>query len=270
MTHEQIRSLFVDALYGELGGSDKEQFQEHLRTCPSCSQEFEQLRSVAVTMDQRVRENLSPEDWKAFWNVLAAGIEGQRPTVTRHHTGFGEFLKRFSPAVRLAAAAIMILAIGIGIGRFAFSPGSGSPDEGGAGLTTAEKVALHQETMGYLERSKVLLLGIVNTEEVVPEKQQFSRQQEVSRVLVREGGDLQGRLSRSGQQELGALVNDLEVILLQIANLEVENDFPGLEVIRGGVDRKGIFLKINVEQMKAMQKKNQSSSSKDESTRSMI
>ena len=50
--------------------------------------------------------------------------------------------------------------------------------------------------------------------------------------------------------DLRALIDDLEVILLQIANLEAEHDVPAIELVRSGVDRRGILLKIQVEQMR--------------------
>jgi len=49
---------------------------------------------------------------------------------------------------------------------------------------------------------------------------------------------------------LRLLVSDLEVILLQIANLESEHNLSTIEMVQSGVDRRGILLKINLEEMR--------------------
>ena len=61
---------------------------------------------------------------------------------------------------------------------------------------------------------------------------------------------LKNDLTDSQQHRLQKLVADIEMILLQIANLEETQDLPAVEMIRSSVDRKGIMLKINLEKMK--------------------
>ena len=46
------------------------------------------------------------------------------------------------------------------------------------------------------------------------------------------------------------LVEDLEIILLQIANLEEDVDLPAIELIQNTAQNTGVLLKINVEQMR--------------------
>ena len=40
------------------------------------------------------------------------------------------------------------------------------------------------------------------------------------------------------------LVEELELILLEIANLEEEQDIENIELIKSGIDRKALLLKI--------------------------
>jgi hypothetical protein len=42
------------------------------------------------------------------------------------------------------------------------------------------------------------------------------------------------------------LMNQLELILLQIANLEAEHDLSAVELVRDGIARDGLLLKINI------------------------
>jgi hypothetical protein len=71
----------------------------------------------------------------------------------------------------------------------------------------------------------------------------------MSRGLAAEAPALRKALDERGEKRLRALVADLEVILMQIANLESGQDLEGVELIKQGVDRKGLFLKIDVGRM---------------------
>ncbi len=114
-----------------------------------------------------------------------------------------------------------------------------------------QRAALDERASRYLERSKVLLLGLVNLEPAAGEAAALNlpRERELARALVQEAGPLQAALTAADQQRLRALIADLEVILLQIANLESGYDVPAIELVRSGVDRRGILLKINLTEM---------------------
>jgi hypothetical protein len=120
------------------------------------------------------------------------------------------------------------------------------------GLTTAERILLNERAINYLERSKVLLLGIVNSSSAEPASG-LQKEQQVSRLLVSEAEELKNSLSDADEQRMKQLITDLEVILLQIANLEEEKGFPAVEIVRSGVERRGILLKINLEQMRSQE-----------------
>jgi hypothetical protein len=111
---------------------------------------------------------------------------------------------------------------------------------------------LNEQAINYLERSKVLLLGIVNSSSAEPASG-LEKEQQVSRLLVSEAAELKDRLSDADEQRMKQLITDLEVILLQIANLEEEKGFPAVEIVRSGVERRGILLKINLEQMRSQE-----------------
>ncbi|MCB0306602.1 MAG: hypothetical protein KDI38_22765, partial [Calditrichaeota bacterium] len=78
----------------------------------------------------------------------------------------------------------------------------------------------------------------------------LTRFRQASQNLIAEAGYLKPALQQTRQQRLGKLVNDLELLLIQIANLEAENDLSAIEVIKSGMDERGILLKINLEEMR--------------------
>lgn len=118
-------------------------------------------------------------------------------------------------------------------------------------LPTLQPASLDARTSRYLERSKILLLGLVNmeTEGETPAMSNVQHKQAVARELVNEAGTLRAELSEADRQRLESLVADLEVILMQIANLEAGYDVPAIELVKSGVERQGLLLKINLTEM---------------------
>ena len=115
-----------------------------------------------------------------------------------------------------------------------------------------QAVSLNERADRYLDRSKVLLLGLVNMDADEQEAGGFSlaSQQQVARELIDESNALKTDLAGSNERLMRALIEDLEVILLQIANLEAGYDLPAIEMVQRGVDRRAIMLKINLTEMR--------------------
>jgi hypothetical protein len=114
-----------------------------------------------------------------------------------------------------------------------------------------QRTAMELRADNYLEQSKVLLIGIMNTEtkSLVESKTFLERQRAMSRVLVRESQEISSGLTDPSQQRLRDLVSDLGLILIQIANLESKHGVEGVEIVKGGVERNGILFKINLEEI---------------------
>ena len=254
MTHRECRTMFVDALYAELGPRERNDFDRHLADCPDCMHEFSELRDLARTMNERKRHELTETEWKIFWNELSPNL-GEKPA-----GGWKSLLRRLSrglrtrPAIRYALAGATLLLAGVLLGRVAFMPGQDIEVQRlTQRLYDTEKILLNERAQNYLQRSKILLLGIMNSSSVTPSS--MSKEQDLSRSLIKEASGLRSELTDADQQRMRKLIGDLEVTLLQIANLRQQTDYPGVEIVRGGVERSGLLLKINLEQMRAQEER---------------
>lgn len=103
----------------------------------------------------------------------------------------------------------------------------------------------------FIDRSRVLMLGLVN---YGPETNDtyaldLGGKKAASRKLMAQAPAIKKALKASGQRRLRELVSEMEMILLQIANLESDQDLDGVELVKQGVDQKGIFMKINLDRM---------------------
>jgi hypothetical protein len=139
-----------------------------------------------------------------------------------------------------------------------FLPSTPEIQQASQQLTGAELVL---RTQNYIERSKLILLAMVNfdpkTED--PYALDLPYQQQISRELVQEASLLRKDLSESKQRRLENLIASLEMILLQIANLESENDLDAIELIKEGADSQGILMEINLTDLRrSFKKRNES------------
>jgi hypothetical protein len=248
---EKFEDRFVDALYGELDASIQQPLDEHLKQCSKCREQYTSLQKTLHIMDGREHPELSDEYWHQYDQKLQKRIADAKPQNVRWHS-FGKI-----PGWALkAAAAFILVGVGVLIGRYYMTPTT-QPQISHirpvpSTTTTVQRVSMDPETKRFLERSQVLLIGVVNLE---PDAEgnyptDLSAQKKVSRDLIQEASVIKTKLKGPDKRRLNELVSDLELIMLQIANLEAENDQPEIEMVKSGVDRKGVLFKINLEQMR--------------------
>ena len=208
-------------------------------------------------MDKRERPDPGPEFWGGYWDRLSrrtlweATEEGRGPSLAAR---IGRLFARLPRWSYQTAGAAALLLVGILIGSRLIGP-SGTATTGTPATTAAMSAPVQTGAVAqagdFIERSKVLLLGLVNFDPAVEDAYAFDLggKKAASRVLADEAPAIRQGLNEPGQRRLRELVTDLEVIMMQIANLEAGQDVDGVELIKQGVDRQGIFLKIDLDRL---------------------
>ncbi len=137
-------------------------------------------------------------------------------------------------------------------------PGIVSPQQPGTELVL--------RTQNYIERSKLILLALVNFDPATedPYALDLPYQQQMSKELVQEASYLKKELAESDQERLENLIVDLERVLLQIANLESENDFEAIDLIKEGANNRGILMEINFTNLRRSVRRGKSSMSPEQ------
>ena len=269
MRCQDCEKRFVEALYGELEGEAKRDFAAHLSTCSRCSRMYAEWEGTLRTMSRRERPDPGQSYWDGYWARLEARLE---PGKDRGEPGRrGGWLDRVVPGwsnagfrwVYQAAGVLVLIAVGALIGRVVL-PGRGpepeivaervvTPPSGGAVPDATSSPAVAEAcARRYIEDSQVLLLALINDDPGVDGAfpADWSGQKKRSRELVAQAASLKNELDDPKQRRLRDLVNDLELILMQIANLESEGDMEAVELIRSSVDNQGLMFKINLEQLR--------------------
>lgn len=268
----KCRDMMIGSLYGELGPADRERFEAHLGACPDCAAEYSVVGATVRLMDRRKRPDPGPEFWDGYWDRLEKRMEREDASAECAAAGRPARRKPWSILVGLpswsyqAVAGAALIAAGIFIGRSFFGP-AGSAVE--AGRTPAPVVARAQaptmsgpspdsaalenaadvRTGRFIEKSQLLLLGLVNYDPSTndPTGLDLPGKKAYSRELAVQAADIQNSLSADPRRKrLRELVADLQVIMMQIANLGAANDLDGVEVIRQSVRQNGIMVKIDM------------------------
>jgi len=252
-----IKKYFAEALFDELSSSRKKRMEAHLRTCVECAYEFEKLSRTIEIMNRRERDLPDEDYWSSYWDNLTERMnsvpEVQQGAPPREKPAEARWM--FPKWTWQAAASLILLFAGFALGRLIYMERPAARKTGiimaeNQGGKTTDDGMIHRANR-YIDRSKLILLALVNYD---PEGDSYAlslpEQKKVSMELIKEASVLKGGLKNSGRKNLQELVAELEVILLQIANLDAEQDQEGVDILQNGVDNQGILMKINLFQMR--------------------
>ena len=261
---KKCQDLFSEAFYEELNAEQKNFLESHIRVCEGCDSEYNEMTSTLKVMEKRARPEPEQAYWNGYWNKLARRMEDEKTLAPQSKSWWPAFT--FVPKwAYQTAAALLLVSLGVFFGRMVFSPPvSDTKQAHRPGLISQQGpgVELASRTQNYIERSKLMLLAIVNFDPETEDSYALNLpyQQQISKELVQEASYLKQGIADSDQRRLGDLIADLEVILLQIANLELESDLEAIELVKIGVDSRGILLQIHVTDFR------QSTKGKDKTT----
>ena len=236
---KQGESQVIAYVYGDLDGDALAFFQKHLQTCSTCQRECEDIKQTLGFMDQRRRPDPPAISWEPFEARLKAAVRAQQILETRRNRKIW-LIQSF--------AAVALLVLGIVLGKSVFQE---SPIGGLVTLVPDQPLTYTQQADAYVERSKTLLIGLMNmdVEAGSGASVDLSLQKKLSRELVSEAAMLRENYPEEAKDQLLELINDLEIILIQISHFEADGNLENLQVIREGVARSSLLLKIHLEQL---------------------
>lgn len=252
----KIESLMERALYHELTPTESEFFDRHTASCPECAKDFEEYKSIVTACASEPRPGADSAFMNAFWETLAPKIEKKKSPAMRWWSDLVNAFRFESMWKYQLAGGLAILLFGVMIGDF-LSRKENVLEQNVPPEIAAAQTASEIEALQYIQRSKVLLLGLMNFDPATDDVETINleRQKKISGELLTKAAEIKTVLREPSQQQLKKLVSDIELILLQIANLDAKYDLTGIEIIREGVKSKGIILKIHIQEMKKEEKK---------------
>ena len=242
------KKLFVRALYNELNDKEKTQLDNHLKECKKCSQKFSEMSSTLTIMNKRKLQEPAQQFWNGYWEKLTEKYpEFSERKKKRFAVKFKEIFPLRYPAFVRVAAAVSLIAVGIIIGKYLFTP-----EEKLSQIETADSFPsslVIQKANDYLETSTIILVGIINSNGELRTRD-FSLESQASAKLLEDARFIKANLGDTEQERrLKELVEELESILFEIANLTEKKDSEYVKLLTEGINEKGILFKIRIYEM---------------------
>ena len=239
----------ASALSGD--ASAERRVEQHLATCPSCREELEHIRRVLELVNA---EGLNPEPpGPAFEREVWARLQPQLPS--RRQSWFSRFfdttskatptrVPRWGPrqwATAGGVAGLMLVAFLAGRISDDVLPPSAPPTAADGDF--AERV-LVVAVVDHLDRSQMVLLEVLNGD--FSRSADFAAEQSIARELVTANRLYRQTAVRTGDDATGSVLDELERVLLEIANAPQNATKDDLEALQAQIAAGGMLFKVRV------------------------
>lgn len=231
LTCKACAGLMDHYAVGALGESDQNRLDAHLETCPACARTFAQIKETYAFLHSGGDAAPTP-DWDTSWRVIRKNVltetSGRRAPVRSYRR------------VWTLAGAVAIFVVGIFLGRYMnlWSPGGASRD-------TAAAQQLYAAFQEHVENIKPVILQYANTGRTTEIRESIAIDREIAARFLADNRLLQGRLDRGKNKRMTLLLEELDMILTEIANLTA-NEPENLQLVKELIKMKGILLKIEL------------------------
>lgn len=219
LTDEEL----TEAYYGESAPA----VQEHLRECSECQTNLGRLEDLLGSFNQYA----VPEPDSGFEDRIWGKISERLPK----KRSWGGFL--FRPMV-LAPALSCLLLFAIGLGLLM------SRHHHAAGISSeAQARVLFNILSDHLDRAEILLAEVTNAQ---PGPDALKSAQTRARDLADENRLLRLASDRAGDMSRSALLEDLERVLLSVANAPASFSPDDLSALQKRIDEQDLLFKVRI------------------------
>ena len=236
MNHTSEEELFAYR-EGEMKG--REAIAAHLHECTECRAEFARIEEVFQALNTMPVPDPGEEYGTKVWRQIADRLPERR--VSRWQ---GLFVPRRLLALGAAAA---LLALAFWVGRIS------KPTTGGGDIADAGKVrerVLVDAVGEHLGKSEMVLMELSNAQPADSGKKliNISTEQKRAENLVEENRLYRQTAVSSGDNAMVSTLDELERVLLDVANSPDEVTPAQFETIQKRIAAQGILLKVRVVQ----------------------
>jgi hypothetical protein len=249
------RADWLAYLSGDLEEGRRTTVAEHLKECPECRREVEEIRRVfegAEAVKGEIEEALRSVDWEALPSRVADYVfaKANRP----ERASLLECLRvrllqpRLRPVLAGLALGVVVGAVGM---YLALRNPAALPDQGKnyyasqEFLDRAELEMARRETVDYLERSQYVLLDVIGApsgQAAAPPALSVAQ----ARELLSKKKYLNRELEKFQMAKAKAICDQIEMLFLELAQISDQLPEAELTKIRTLVQDRQLLLKINL------------------------
>ncbi len=247
MRHRKIRLDLYEYLRGELPADESAKVEHHLAHCPRCADEADRLHRLLAGPAQSLPEQARPPE---YWARFAEGVEQRiraaeagRNAVRRPVEIFRPVFHPWRrPALAALGGALAVVVVAVLLWRPA-QPPPRSPVLTEANLSGDEPRATSARMEQYLRKSKILLIGLTNARPEDGPNLDLSTEREASKQLIHEARYLE---SQPIDPRAARLIDRLNKILIELANMKEQGNLPDVEILRGGIHQENLLFRIRM------------------------
>lgn len=258
--HNDIQNSLYDYIRGELDESRRKEIEAHISSCDRCYAEHQILKE-GVRLFPAPQTNPSAEKSEAYWHDFALTVEQRIQSGEKKRTSTNPlwetieslFTYRKSYVATFAGGmAVVLLALILWSSTRILQKEEKQLAEGG--LTTPAQL-VRDELGNYFSKSKNLFVGITNIKMERGERVDLSVERTAARSLILQARYLNEQTTDARAQQL---LQDLERILIELANMEEQVDLPDVELLRTGIRQENMLFKIRMAEERFSQPKKNS------------
>jgi hypothetical protein len=223
--------------YGEMSRADEARTTSHLGECAACHESYRRLQRVLAAVDETAFA--VPELPANFERTVWARLE---PNLRKDRSWLSWFV--FSPARLAWAAAIVVLVSGAFFaGRLFPTRAPDTPVVATASPAQIRDRILLIDLSDHLDRSQMVLLELVNGES---DRLTFTGERNRAEQLLAANRLYRQTASSSGDANIAQVLDDLELLLVDVAAAPEKASADDLSEIRRRIESKSLLFKVRV------------------------
>jgi hypothetical protein len=234
--------------YGELAAVDRDRVRAHLVWCADCQHADRDVRAtlrlVDVTPAPEPPEDFERDMWARIEPLLQAGTVAPTWRARLRSRLAGTALSWWWPRAAWPAGAAVAIVLAFVVGRVARNE---APDPAGtrpATMQAARERVLDAEVGDHIERSQRVLTDLVNIDPATPVV--LASDQRRAADLVTAGRVYRRTAAALGDTATSELLEDLERVLLDVANGSAEPTPREIESWRQRIDQQDLVFRLRV------------------------
>jgi hypothetical protein len=230
--HLTDEELLLD-FYDESSPIDRTRVRTHLEQCEECRALDQELRAVLTAVDTTPITEPPNGFERAMWARIEPLLPVEQPSRMRWQW--------MVPRLAVAASIGVLLVAAFAAGRVWDGPTASAPDVAVVDSTTPERL-LRSEVEDHLERSQRMLVELVNADYTSGTPLQGDRARAAD--LVASGRLYRRSAEQVGDAEIGKLLEDLERVLVEVANGPADAAPEELSRLRQRIDDQDLVFRV--------------------------
>lgn len=226
--------------YGETDRADDARIGQHLAACAECQLANQQLRRVMTLVDSAAPVEAPPGFERTAWARLEPALPPSRSEQRRTSRAM-LWIPQFALGGGVAALVLLAFMAGRFSGGNTMTPPAAPPALAAA---DAPERVLHAEVGDHLDRTQMMLVELANAEtdhaDVLAGEQGRAVDLVAANRLIRQSAE------RSGDVVIADVLEDLERVLLEIANSPADASSNDLTDLQSRISDEDLLFRVRV------------------------